>query len=415
MQNLRNLLYCLKLLIVSSITVVGGGISYASSDRHCFTLNYPINVSEVRPDFSSNRETADSISAILKLIDEDPALKLNRIDISGASSPEGNPRINALLADKRMRAAGKYLTTYLNVSDSVINYTGSFVPWDELLESIDRRYSSKATEIRKILTEGNDTSLADVTRRINRLRSLDGGKIWSDMKRNVLPGLRRAAVICITTEDVPLPESQPVIAPQPVPEPEPEVVVFEPAAEVVEAVEEVEPTACQRAWHISTDALGWAAAVSNITGEFDFACNWSVALNLRYSAWNYGKTTRKYRTFEFRPQVRYWFAEGHNRWFVEAHLSMISYNVALPGWDYRIQDTRGKHPALGGGIGGGYRLPFRNPHWAAEFTLGAGIYHLDYERFDNRGNGPKVDRKKRNFFGVDHVGISIVYNFNPIK
>ena len=25
MQNLRNLLYCLKLLIVSSITVVGGG------------------------------------------------------------------------------------------------------------------------------------------------------------------------------------------------------------------------------------------------------------------------------------------------------------------------------------------------------------------------------------------------------
>ena len=134
MQNLRNLLYCLKLLIVSLITVVGGGISYASSDRHCFTLNYPINVSEVRPDFSSNRETADSISAILKLIDEDSSLKLNRIDISGASSPEGNPRINALLADKRMRAAGKYLTKYLNVSDSVINYTGSFVPWDELLE-----------------------------------------------------------------------------------------------------------------------------------------------------------------------------------------------------------------------------------------------------------------------------------------
>ena len=113
--------------------------------------------------------------------------------------------------------------------------------------------------------------------------------------------------------------------------------------------------------------------------------------------------------------MRYWFAPGHKRWFVEAHLSIISYNVALPGWTYRIQDRDGKQPALGGGIGVGYRLPFRNPHWSAEFTVGAGVYHLDYERFQNRSQGLLVDRKTSTFFGIDRVGISIVYNFNPIK
>ena len=206
------------------------------------------------------------------------------------------------------------------------------------------------------------------------------------------PGAGSSSALIITV-------AAPMEQPEPEPGPEPEPV----GPEVPD---------CHPAWHISTDLAGWASLVSNVSGEFDFACRWSLNLNLRYSAWNYGKTTQKFRTFEFRPQVRYWFAPGHNRWFVEAHLSMISYNVALPGWDYRIQDRGGKHPALGGGIGAGYRLPFRNPHWGMEFTVGAGVYNLDYDRFENRSNGPWVDRRKRTFYGIDNVAFSICYTFD---
>lgn len=308
--------------------MVGRGDLYAASHRDCFVIDYPVNVSDVRPDFSNNRQTIDSIALLLRQTDGNPFLNLTRIDISGSASPEGNPRANARLALKRMQNAGAYLKNRFGIGDSVINYTGSFVPWNGLLDAVGSRYPEKSAKLKEILTEGSDTSVADVTRRMNNLRRFEGGKIWLDMKRNVLPGLRRATVICVTTEENPAPEPAPEPEPEPEPEPAP-VQEPEPGPEPEPVGPEVPD--CHRAWHISTDLAGWASLVSNVSGEFDFACRWSLNLNLRYSAWNYGKTTQKFRTFEFRPQVRYWFAPGHNRWFVEAHLSMISYNVALPG------------------------------------------------------------------------------------
>ena len=165
-------------------------------------------------------------------------------------------------------------------------------------------------------------------------------------------------------------------------------------------------------WRISTDIPAWACLVTNITGEYDFRPHWSAAMTVRYSAFNYGTATRKFRTFELRPQLRYWIKDSHTGLFFDAHVAMIAYNVALSRWDYRIQDRSGKHPALGGGIGIGYRVPFKDPRFAMEFSIGAGIYHLDYNRFENRWNGTLIDRHTRTFYGIDRAGISLVYNFN---
>ena len=97
-------------------------------------------------------------------------------------------------------------------------------------------------------------------------------------------------------------------------------------------------------------------------------------------------------------------------------MQMAAYNFALPGWEYRIQDVDGRHPALGGGIGIGYRLPLgRNGRWAAEAAIGAGIYHLEYDKFVNERNGRWVSRHTRKFAGIDNVAISLVYNFNAFN
>ena len=48
-----------------------------------------------------------------------------------------------------------------------------------------------------------------------------------------------------------------------------------------------------------------------------------------------------------------------------------------------------------------------------EAAVGAGAYHLDYDRFENRANGLLVDSHKRFFFGIDNVALSIVYTINP--
>lgn len=98
--------------------------------------------------------------------------------------------------------------------------------------------------------------------------------------------------------------------------------------------------------------------------------------------------------------------------FFEAHLQSASYNFALPGWDYRIQDTRGTHPALGGGIGAGYRLRLgRDSHWSLQAQAGVGLYHLRYDRYVNHRGGAYTDSRSRTFFGLDNLALSLVYNF----
>lgn len=61
----------------------------------------------------------------------------------------------------------------------------------------------------------------------------------------------------------------------------------------------------------------------------------------------------------------------------------------------------------------GYRLPLsRDNRWHAECAVGAGVYSLRYDRFDNRRDGRLHDSVSRIWGGIDHVSLSVVYTFN---
>ncbi|MCM1336604.1 MAG: DUF3575 domain-containing protein [Candidatus Amulumruptor caecigallinarius] len=166
-------------------------------------------------------------------------------------------------------------------------------------------------------------------------------------------------------------------------------------------------------WTLSTNAVEWGMFISNISGGYNFGRSWTAALSLHYSGINYMTSRRKFRTFIVRPEMRWWPRAGYTGFFIDAHLEMAYYNFALTSRRYRIQDRDGSHPALGGGLGVGYRLRLGSGRWALEGQVGAGVYHLDYDRFYNRPNGQYVDTRRRTWFGIDNVALSIVYNFNP--
>ena len=44
--------------------------------------------------------------------------------------------------------------------------------------------------------------------------------------------------------------------------------------------------------------------------------------------------------------------------------------------------------------------------------MGAGVYSLRYDRFDNRRDGRLHDSVSRIWGGIDHVSLSVVYTFN---
>jgi hypothetical protein len=171
--------------------------------------------------------------------------------------------------------------------------------------------------------------------------------------------------------------------------------------------------------YLKTNAVGLGMAIANAGVEVDLARHWSVGLHTYYSAWNYFKSTIKFRTFAVQPEVRYWFSDENDGFFAGAHLGLLYYNFAFDG-DYRYQDHDGTSPALGGGLSIGYRLPIsKNNRWRVEFAVGAGVYDLNYDIFHNTPDvkdGLMTEESiKKTYWGIDQAAITFSYSFDLKK
>jgi hypothetical protein len=173
-----------------------------------------------------------------------------------------------------------------------------------------------------------------------------------------------------------------------------------------------------RKLHVKTNAIGLGLGIANVAPEIDIAKHLSFTLPVYYSAWNYFKTTIKFRTLAVQPELRYWISPNNEGFFAGAHFGLAYYNFAADG-DYRYQDHNGKKPAIGGGLSIGYVLPISdNNRWRIEFSLGAGVYAVHYDKFFNTPNtkeGLMIDSGKTTYWGIDQAAISFVYTFNLKK
>lgn len=189
------------------------------------------------------------------------------------------------------------------------------------------------------------------------------------------------------------------------------------AAEPEQMVHSLEQTWI-RQLHLKSNAAGLGLGIANLGVEVDLASHWSLNLPVYYSAWDYFKTTLKFRTLAIQPGLRYWPSAQHDRWFIEAHFGMAYYNIAYNG-DYRYQDHNRETPALGGGLSVGYRLPLgKDRRWRVEFALGGGGYALHYDKFYNTKvtqEGFLVESVRKTYWGIDQVAISFSYTWDLTK
>jgi len=168
--------------------------------------------------------------------------------------------------------------------------------------------------------------------------------------------------------------------------------------------------------YLKTNVLGLGVAIANVAFEVDMAKHWSFNLPVYYSAWDYFKSTVKFRTFAVQPEFRYWTSKyGNDGLFIGAHFGMAYYNLAFDG-RFRYQDRDGDTPALGGGLSLGYRMPLgTDSRWKMEFSLGVGYYPLEYDLFHNVRNGALSHYEKRKYLGLDQATVSFVYMLNRNK
>lgn len=365
-----------------------------------FEQKFNINKEDI---FSSPelKQTAANVDSVIKTD------TVKYVDIRGFASIDGPVKWNIELAKGRAEAVKEWLLKSTKVDPSLIRITSNGEDWDmfEALVSADPNVPMK----KEILTIS--TSNETIARKQAQLKSLGAGNVWAYLAKYILPEMRMAQVtIGGYRFRVKLEEVQPVE----------ETKVTE-VVEVVEVEETpvVDETPAEEPWvhklYIKSNAPAWLMLWVNAAVEYDLAPHWSVALPIYYSGWNYFKGKLKFRTFAVVPEVRWWPRKDNMGFFINAHAGMNLFNYAKGG-EWRYQTYKGHTPALGGGIGIGYRWYFcKNHRWSMEAGVGAGIYHLDYSIFENIPNGLIVGRKKRTFYGIDQASLSFAYSFGVKK
>lgn len=336
---------------------------------------------------------------------------LRRIGVTGTTSADGPYDLNAGLARNRAESVAQWIKHNKSVPDSLIETYTYLGTWDDVRNMLkspggsyeESPYCSTAVEA---IDEGGGHDEIQA-----RLKALSGGRVWEWLASEVLPKQRSTVVSVEGVKDsitAVLSESR---GSEPL-EPERKEECIETIADEEETELVEDEDLWTRGLYIKTNLPAWAMLWTNVAAEVDLGKHWSFALPVYYSGFNYFSGKTKFRTLALQPEVRWWVKADNTGFFAGAHFGLGWYNCAFGG-ENRYQDHNRRTPAIGGGLAVGYRFYFcSNRRWQMEASIGAGVYRLDYDVFENKHNGLITDRRKRTFYGIDQAAFTISYRFD---
>lgn len=361
-------------------------------------------------DYMGNRA---SLQRFAHKIDSIGISRIDSVVVVSQSSPEGVYEHNLWLSRNRANTMRKHIQdTHPQLRDRLTVYPDG-ESWLRLREYVKNDTLMKKETIEKVISIiDSDINIGTKKWRMQQL------PVYRYLLSTYYPRIRNSSFYILYYSEEAKPEppvvEEPIVE-EPAPAPVEEEKVEEPP--VVEMVVPVPEVWTPRV-HLKTNAVGLGLAIANVGAEIDFAKHWSFTLPIYYSAWNYFRSTIKFRTFSIQPEFRYWLSQKNDGFFAGAHFGLTYYNFAFNG-DYRYQDHDGTTPAIGGGLSVGYRMPIsKNNRWRMEFSLGAGVYPLHYDVFHNTKktkDGLMTETIKKTYWGIDQAAISFMYTFDLKK
>ena len=409
-------------MLILLLLILSSGVCYAQNNgtQHIekrYNIFFRINSPKIEEDFQNNDRTLEVLRQdVQSTIQQDGAVPDSLVIISSAS-PDGSYEFNRYLAHSRATNTKKMiLEMFPEFRNSVIRIEYVEEDWDGLLQVLKAHpdFPQREEMIAVILDD------IDPQSKEHRLKSLNLG--WSYLTENHLHALRNSS-ITLTVMASATNSNDEFVRKVTVHEPVSWAALsYESKLELAEnhmslpEIKHITPAPIwQRHLHIKTNTLGLGLAISNLGCEIDIAKHFSIAVPIYYSALNYFTETIKFRTLATQPEIRYWTNQGNNGLFFGVHGGVAQYNIAVDG-DLRYQDHDGTSPALGGGIGLGYRMPISDDNrWHIEFAIGAGIYRLHYDTFHNVHNGKLINTYHDVYYGIDNAAINISYRFDLKK
>ncbi len=401
-----------KYSILLILILASGIVAHAQVRRTEIFVEFRVNKSDLDPSFGDNASHLEEIVKFMEKINQDSTLSVIELSFCGSASPEGSSQLNRRLSRDRLKALERYVRSHVNVSDSVITYDDSYIPWDRFREQVQNMELKQKQEVLDIIDKecvyvdyhGN----THIDHRVVELMELDGGDVWRQL-HTIFHEQRCAYAVFTTIKTFPMPTL-------------PEIGEKEDIVHQLDAMQshvipvEGMPDYGYRHLHFSTNLPYWGLLISNATVEVDLSRHWSLAFPIYYSALDYFSDDVKFRTFTLQPELRYWMRGCESSWYAGAHIGLSYFNMAF-GELFRYQDHNMSTPALGGGLSIGYRLPFggKRKRWSLDLSVGAGIYDVHYDRFINIHNGFLVDSHELVYTGIDHAAVSVSYMFDLAK
>ena len=173
-------------------------------EKDALYVHYDLGKSVLRPDFRDNQSTLDRIVDITRQILADTTSSVQKIQLIGLASIEGNPSTNETLALNRALSLQRYVQQQVNVPDSLFDTVGGGEAWadfrDYLSDLIAKAVPNQTelSQVVKIIDEESDSK-----RREQRIKQLNKGRTWFYIQQHILKDLRNSGYIRIYYDYVP--------------------------------------------------------------------------------------------------------------------------------------------------------------------------------------------------------------------
>lgn len=368
---------------------------------------------EVSRDEYPSRQSAD-IHRFIEKIDSANALgAIERIDVFGYASPEGSPKLNKRLAERRSRNVADYIIARTGVAPGKVSARGMGEAWDDLRALIEANpdvpYRSRLLDIIDNTPEWiYDSGGRIVDGRKKQLMDLAGGRPYRWLLANIFPKLRYATTVSVQYAPI---EPAPVI--EEIPEPVDTVSTVEPVV-VDDVVYVVSDTAAMAAeplpdaplhrLAIKTNLLYDAALLPNLEVEWRINDDWSLALEGDVAWWGKYSKNKSYRLAVVSPEVKRWFR-------TRAPLHGFYAGAFAGGGLYDFEkSTRGyRGEGAMAGLSVGYMWPIGRC-LSLEAAIGAGYLYTRYKEYvPVDGHHVYQRTKDLNYFGPLKVKFSLVW------
>lgn len=159
------------------------------SREYTAKLNFKVGRSEILPELGRNATILNEVSRVINEVKEDKNLTINKIEITGFASPEGNEVSNLRLSENRAKSFANYLGQHYRFDTSVFSLNWKGEDWNGLEKAIRE---SSLTQKNQLLDLLNTESVAT---RKQKLKSFEGGAVYKTLLADYYPDLRRNEMV----------------------------------------------------------------------------------------------------------------------------------------------------------------------------------------------------------------------------